>query len=202
MSGQDFGPGGKEHLQLCLERDRLLCSPEFARSPVMSKLLAFLVNYKLEGHSQPLKAYTIAVEALGRSEDFDPHTDSYPRVIIGRLRKIIDNYYLRNPGATRVFIPLNQYEIMLEGAINTTDAQGGQDHEEHSPASAYPQLGGYNISPANGDLAASVSTKPYFYGDSQNSRKAKRRPLREYILVFVVVALTISLALLVYFSNG
>ncbi len=116
MSNDDFSVGGSEHLQLCLERDRLLCTPEFSRSPVMSKLLSFLVAYKLEGNTQPLKAYSIAVEALGRSEDFDPQTDSYPRVIMGRLRKLIDNHYLRNPSSTRLSIPLNQYEVVLEGA--------------------------------------------------------------------------------------
>ena len=81
-------------LQLCLERDRLLSDAEFARSPSMSKLLRFLVDYKLSGSSTPLKAYTIAVDALGRDENFDTQTDSYPRVQMGRLRRMLDNFYL------------------------------------------------------------------------------------------------------------
>ena len=54
-----------EKLQLCLERDRLLCSSEFARSPTMSKLLRFLVDHKLLEETKPLTAYAIAVDGLG-----------------------------------------------------------------------------------------------------------------------------------------
>jgi tetratricopeptide (TPR) repeat protein len=202
MSAQDFGARGKEHLQLCLERDRLLCSPEFARSPVMSKLLAFLVNHKLQDNSQPLKAYTIAVEALGRSEDFDPHTDSYPRVIIGRLRKIIDNYYLRNPGATRLFIPLNQYEIMLEGAVNETVSERGPESIKSPGISAYPQFNEHKMPIAQADNIANTEIAPAYKGIAKKLGKAMRQPLIDYIVAGIVVAVTMSAVLFAYFANG
>jgi hypothetical protein len=101
-------------LQLCLERDRLLSDPEFARSPSMCKLLRFLVDYKLSGNSIPLKSYTIATDALGRDADFDTQTDSYPRVQMGRLRRMLDNFYLRKGGENRLLIAPNKYEIILE----------------------------------------------------------------------------------------
>lgn len=201
MSVQDFGAQGKEHLQLCLERDRLLCSPEFARSPVMSKLLAFLVDYKLEGNSQPLKAYTIAVEALGRSEDFDPHTDSYPRVIIGRLRKIIDNHYLRNPGATRLFIPLNQYEIMLEGAITETGSERSRDRTEFSHSPPYPQLSQGEMPSAHADAADNAGPSALYNGGPKKRRKAARRLFLEYIVAGSVAMVTISAVLFAYISD-
>lgn len=101
-------------LQLCLERDRLLSDPEFARSPSMCKLLRFLVDYKLSGNSVPLKSYIIATDALGRDADFDAQTDSYPRVQMGRLRRMLDNFYLRKGGENRLSIAPNKYEIILE----------------------------------------------------------------------------------------
>ena len=101
-------------LQLCLERDRLLSDPEFARSPSMCKLLRFLVDYKLSGNSVPLKSYSIAVDALGRDADFDPQADSYPRVQMGRLRRMLDNFYLRKGGENRLTIAPNQYAIVVE----------------------------------------------------------------------------------------
>lgn len=102
-----------EKLQLCLERDRLLCDLEFARSPIMSKLLRFLVEYKLREVDKPLTAYVIAVDALGRDDGFDTQIDSYPRVQIGRLRRMLDHFYLRENSEMRLSIPYNHYEIVL-----------------------------------------------------------------------------------------
>ncbi len=112
-------------LQLCLERDRLLSDPEFVRAPSMSKLLRYLVDYKLSGNSVPLKSYTIATEALGRDADFDTQTDSYPRVQMGRLRRMLDSFYLRKGGENRLSIPPQKYEIMLEPNITPS---GDQDN--------------------------------------------------------------------------
>jgi len=111
-------------LQLCLERDRLLSDSEFARSPSMCKLLRFLVDYKLSGNTVPLKSYTIATDALGRDASFDTQTDSYPRVQMGRLRRMLDNFYLRKGGENRLTIAPNKYEIMLEP--NVAGSQNGQ----------------------------------------------------------------------------
>ena len=102
-----------QKLQLCLERDRLLCSPEFARSPTMSKLLRFLVNHQLNEDGKPLTAYAIAVDALGRDDNFNTQIDSYPRVQIGRLRRMLDHFYLREKSENRLSIPYHHYEIIL-----------------------------------------------------------------------------------------
>lgn len=113
-----------EKLQLCLERDRLLCSSEFARSPTMSKLLRFLVDHKLLEETTPLTAYAVAVDGLGRDDSFDTQIDSYPRVQIGRLRRMLDHFYLREKSENRLFIPYQHYEIILgenESASGTAD---------------------------------------------------------------------------------
>ena len=102
-----------EKLQLCLERDRLLCSSEFARSPTMRKLLQFLVDHKLLEEGTPLTAYAVAVDGLGRDDNFDTQIDSYPRVQIGRLRRMLDHFYLLEKSEHRLFIPYHHYEIML-----------------------------------------------------------------------------------------
>ena len=102
-----------QKLQLCLERDRLLSDREFERSPIMSKLLRFLVDHRLSADPVPLKAYTIAVDALDRDESFDTEADSYPRVQISRLRRILDNFYEREGGENRLSIPRNNYEVSI-----------------------------------------------------------------------------------------
>ncbi|CAO1653923.1 tetratricopeptide repeat protein [Parasphingorhabdus sp. NYA22] len=123
-------------LQLCLERDRLLSDAEFARSPSMCKLLRFLVDYKLSGNSVPLKSYTIATDALGRDADFDTQTDSYPRVQMGRLRRMLDNFYLRKGGENRLAIAPNKYEIILEPNVAPSGHEGhliGQGTDSSAP---------------------------------------------------------------------
>ncbi|WP_417621987.1 hypothetical protein [Parasphingorhabdus sp.] len=79
----------------------------------MSKLLRFLVDYKVSEDSKPLTAYAVAVDALGRDNGFDAQVDSYPRVQIGRLRRMLDHFYLRDDSENRLFIPYHRYEIIL-----------------------------------------------------------------------------------------
>src|SRR5262249_34232343 len=58
-----------------------------------------------------IKAYTIAVEALGRGEDFDPYIDPIVRVDAGRLRRALERYYA-GVGATDtilIHIPRGHY---------------------------------------------------------------------------------------------
>jgi hypothetical protein len=60
------------------------------------------------------KAYAIATEALGRSEDFDPAVDSYPRVMVGRLRSLLDRYYADTPWVHRLRVPQGSYEVVVQ----------------------------------------------------------------------------------------
>lgn len=91
----------------------ILHSPEFRRSPVMSHLLEFLVDYCVERDARGPKAYVVAVDGLGRSPSFDTNIDSYPRVQVGRLRKIIAAYYAEHPRSHRLHIPVGHYQVQL-----------------------------------------------------------------------------------------
>lgn len=96
------------------ELERLLGSPMFTRSPVLSRLLLFLVEHRLRGGRVAPKAYAIATEALGRSADFDPAVDSYPRVMVGRLRSLLDRYYAETPWIHRLRVPQGSYEVVVQ----------------------------------------------------------------------------------------
>ena len=97
------------------EMDRIFESEEFSRSPVMRRLLRFLIDQTLAGNGDQLKAYSVAVDGLGRDPDFDAQTDSYPRVQIGRLRRMLDAHYARNgfPSGERLIIPNGAYRVYL-----------------------------------------------------------------------------------------
>jgi hypothetical protein len=68
----------------------------FQRSPVLSGLLRYLVNETIAGRAATLKSFIVAVDALGRKEDFDSASDSSARVQMGRLRKALETYYTHN----------------------------------------------------------------------------------------------------------
>lgn len=97
------------------ELERIFSSVEFARSPVMRKLLRFLIDETLAGRGDQLKAYSVAVDGLGRDPDFDAQTDSYPRVQVGRLRRMLEAYYARcgTINGERLVIPNGAYRVFL-----------------------------------------------------------------------------------------
>lgn len=59
----------------------------------MRDLLSYVVSEELAGRGANVKAYSIAVDALGKPDDFDAQTDSSVRVGFGRLRKSLKLYY-------------------------------------------------------------------------------------------------------------
>ncbi|MEE4206965.1 MAG: hypothetical protein V2I39_11785, partial [Erythrobacter sp.] len=106
------------------------------------KLLRYLVDRALAGGPAPTQ-YEIAVEALGKAEDFDLANDSYPRVQVSRLRSSLDSYYARSlpREGHRLLIESGQYEVRLApyrhpGAPAPEPAARAQDDPAaHAPAS-------------------------------------------------------------------
>ena len=76
----------------------ILDSDIFRTSPQLAAFLRFVVEAALDGTGERIKGYTIGVEVLRRSADFDPLTDPIVRVEATRLRRAIERYYA-GPGA-------------------------------------------------------------------------------------------------------
>ena len=98
------------------ELQSVIASSDFARAPIMKRLLSFLVSETAAGRGDQLKAYSVAVDGLGRAPDYDARADSYPRVQVGRLRRMLDSYY-GTTAPTRGFclaIPSGRYRVVLQ----------------------------------------------------------------------------------------
>ncbi|MCC2603313.1 tetratricopeptide repeat protein [Sphingopyxis sp. FBM22] len=110
------GADGRAEVERILRQElsQLLASPFFSRSPVQSRLLRYLVGHRLRGDQPPPKAYAIATEALGRPSDFDASIDSYPRVMVGRLRALLERYYSEQPWLYRLRIPQGSYDVVVQ----------------------------------------------------------------------------------------
>lgn len=73
--------------------NRIVKSRPFRDAYRLTSFLSFIVETTLAGNGDRLKAYTIAVEALGRGTDFDPQADPIVRVEAGRMRQALARYY-------------------------------------------------------------------------------------------------------------
>lgn len=111
------------------ELQSVIASPDFARAPIMKRLLSFLVGETAAGRGDQLKAYSVAVDGLGRAPDYDARADSYPRVQVGRLRRMLDNYYNVTPpvDGLRLTIPSGRYRVALQPAVTVAETGAPAD---------------------------------------------------------------------------
>lgn len=89
----------------------LLESGIFSRAPNLAHLFSYICSKYFEGQAEQIKEYNVAVEALGRSPNFDQKKDAIVRVEANRLRRRLREYY-ENEGASHqvhIEIPLGQY---------------------------------------------------------------------------------------------
>ena len=75
------------------ELARVLSGAAFANAERARSILEYVVNREVSGDGARIKAYAIATDVLGRSDDFDPASDSIVRVEVARLRQALDLYY-------------------------------------------------------------------------------------------------------------
>jgi tetratricopeptide (TPR) repeat protein len=73
--------------------ERVVGSEVMRSSPQLTAFLRFVVEAVLEGNSDRIKGYVIAVEVLKRGAKFNPQIDPIVRVEATRLRRTLERYY-------------------------------------------------------------------------------------------------------------
>ncbi|SEG57547.1 hypothetical protein SAMN05421819_3645, partial [Bryocella elongata] len=133
------GPSLAEcHLQM----ERILQSEVFRNANTLQQLCRFLMTRALDGGSEPLKEYTIGVEAFGQMQDFDPKTDTIVRVQTHRLRQKLKAYYDGEGRSDHIFveIPKGHYLPRFEAA-HEGDKLSEIEAPVTSEASVTPSVG-------------------------------------------------------------
>jgi len=123
----------------------LLSSGVLGRSNNLARMLTFICERHFEGRDDEIKEHTIAVEALGRRADFDPHVDTIVRVTAHSLRKRLLEIY-QNEGADRamqVVIPPGNYvpsfvAKSVEKAVAVEEEAPAAEAEVAAPAVELP----------------------------------------------------------------
>jgi len=84
--------------------EQILCDHTFVTAPKSSAFLRYVVLETLDGNASRIKAYTIAIDALGRPPSFDPQNDPSVRVMAKRIREMLTDYYSRT----------DEHEVVLQ----------------------------------------------------------------------------------------
>ncbi len=86
--------------------NRILSSPAFKSSRILSRFLDFIIDETLSGKQLELKEYIIGINVLSRSSDFNPQLDSIVRIHAGRLRRALKEYYYELGKKDPIFIEI------------------------------------------------------------------------------------------------
>ena len=103
IKSEDNVPSDQEVRQ---ELNTLLGRGDFHASERNRRFLTYIVEETLQGRADRIKAYSIAIGAFDRSDDFDPLTDPIVRIEASRLRRSLEHYYLTAGKFDRVRIDM------------------------------------------------------------------------------------------------
>jgi hypothetical protein len=122
------------------ELEVVLQSGLFDKAPRLGTFFRYICERHLEGHADEIKEYSIALEALGRSADFDPKKDSIVRVEAHRLRRRLQEYYRTEATghAVHIVIPNGQYRPQF--VMHPAPPESAEARQEFTTVPIVPAL--------------------------------------------------------------
>jgi hypothetical protein len=115
--------------EVCAALGRIAASDAFRACPQLVAFLRYVVDATLRGGQDRIKGYTIAVEALGRGDDFNPQDDPIVRVEAMRLRRALQRYYADGgrDDAVHIVLPLGSYVPVFRRAAAPVGRDSARD---------------------------------------------------------------------------
>ncbi|MGQ3292990.1 MAG: tetratricopeptide repeat protein [Shinella sp.] len=127
---------------------RLLDDSRFHGTDRTRSILKYLAERRFEGQADSVKAYSIALDVLGRRCDFDPTTDPIVRIEMSRLRSALSQYYEAFGSESAVVITLPKGHYVAEFTYaNTAPAEAHEDEATDAPRAVATAIDGHS-SPA------------------------------------------------------
>jgi tetratricopeptide (TPR) repeat protein len=101
------------------ELERLLSDPRFHGTERARSILQYLAERRFDGQDDAVKAYTIALDVLGRSSNFDPSSDPIVRIEMSRLRSALTQYYeaYGDPDGVSIHLPIGHYVAVFTRSV-------------------------------------------------------------------------------------
>ena len=91
--------------------ERIRASGILGKPGPLTRLFEFLLARS--GGRAP-KELEIAIAVFNKKADFDIAQDALVRVYVHKLRRRLEEHYLRNPDAARIVIPKGEYRLLVE----------------------------------------------------------------------------------------
>jgi TolB-like protein len=117
--------------------NRIVSSSLFHDSPQPSRFLRFVVDAVLSGDVDSIKQYTIAVDAFGYPADFDPHINPVMRVLAGRVRMMLERYYLHEGANDDILVEIPKRAYVPIFRLNPNRLAEAQSEYPTSPLSLF-----------------------------------------------------------------
>src|SRR5262245_32538234 len=106
------------------ELERIFRDPHFTESAILKKFLSFIVQETIQGRSNCLKEYTIAINVLEKPLSFNPQENGIVRIHAGRLRRALGEYYgdMGRDDQIVITIPKGKYVPAFANRSNPVEA--------------------------------------------------------------------------------
>lgn len=147
------------------ELERLLADSRFRATERQKDILRYLAERRFNGCEEGVKAYSVALDVLGRPSGFDASTDPIVRIEISRLRSALDAYYQAFGAADNVtiHIPKGMYIALFPGSLIPHEPDdevhaGSEPAVESEPPVLMPEAPVQPVRPRNGIRLTAVAT--------------------------------------------
>jgi hypothetical protein len=116
--------------QILHELENILESRFFRNAGRCKQFLRYVVQYKLDGHAEPLKERTIGVEVFERPHDYATGDDPVVRVQAGEVRRRLEQYYqatLTEP-LVHIELPIGSYSPLFRDPSSAAPSHAAAFH--------------------------------------------------------------------------
>jgi hypothetical protein len=123
------------------EVDRVLADTRFRATERQRNILRYLAGCRFAGCNKGVKAYSIALDVLGRTSAFDAGTDPIVRIEISRLRSALDAYYeaFGDSWGVSIHIPKGSYVALFPKTVIRHGPEEDQEDVERRDTPVDPE---------------------------------------------------------------